>query len=80
MPPDGYETVTLPTELVEDIDSIVGYDSRARAIRALLDSADMPHEHEWPTQGCGVDTDALVSDLVSQLPPKVAREVADELR
>jgi len=48
MPPDGYETVTLPNDLVEQIDNIVGYNSRATAIQALLDSADMPHEQEWP--------------------------------
>jgi len=63
MPPEGYETVTLPNELVADIDGIVGYDSRAKAIRALLSAADMPHEHEWPGDGMGETLDTVESSL-----------------
>jgi len=60
MPPDGYETVTLPADLVKEIDNTELGDSRTAVVRSLLS-----HYREGETSDSeqtsdfGVDTDAL---------------------
>jgi len=79
MPPDGYTTVTLPTELVDRIDGIVGYESRTAAIRALLDTCDVSEKDNWPSDGVG-DLDELKSSMrtVEERTGRIERQL-DEL-
>jgi len=60
MPPDGYETVTLPADLVQEIDNTELGDSRTSVVRSLI-----AYYREGETSDSGqpaepsVDTDAL---------------------
>lgn len=73
MPPDGYDTVTLPGELVAQIDDhakSIGADSRADAIRSLFDGYDSR------VSARVVDVDR---DVLRDIATETARASADEL-
>jgi len=90
MPPDGYETVTLPADLVQEIDDTPLGDSRTEVVRSLI-----AYYREGETSDSGqpaemaVGTDELataVADKIEQsdredfddwFSPDVARTIAE---
>lgn len=78
MPPDGHTTVTLPDELVDELDSMaqaLGASSRADAIEMLLSDYD-PRVSAYVTEIDG----GVVDDLTSQIAAKTAEELQGRLR
>ena len=83
MPRDGYESVTLPTDLLDDLDAEArDGESRADAIRRLLGEDGGEREFAVASDGSGVaDLERRldrVEDLLDHLPGRVADELADE--
>ena len=79
MPPNGYETVTLPTDLLADLDEYAdatGADSRATAIRALLDNH-TPFEDDTDPEGVRVE--AVDEGALDDVASRTARRVVEEL-
>ena len=73
MPPEGYDTVTLPTDVVEQIDERVeagAYESRAEALRAALDSGDLR---------MSARVEAINDGVIDDLAARVAAHTADEV-
>ena len=70
MPPKGYESVTLPTELVESIDEATSMD-RAATLRLLLS--------EYHADDSG-PVDARIVDMDAAERRQFAEEVAGVLR
>ena len=73
MPPNGYETVTLPTDLLADLDEYAdatGANSRATAIRALLDGDADPE---------AVRVEAVAEGALDDVANRTARRVVEEL-
>lgn len=78
MPPNGYDTVTLPTELVEQIDervSQLGYESRAEAIRTLLN----PSEARMSAHVEVID-DPVIEDIAGRVATRTADELEGRMR
>mgnify|MGYP006301456181 CR=1 FL=1 len=75
MPPNGYDTVTLPTDLIEKLDDYAGDSSRADAIRSLLSESDDGTD----ARITDIDDD-VIDDLVSRFATETASEVEDRLR
>jgi Arc/MetJ-type ribon-helix-helix transcriptional regulator len=78
MPPNGYETVTLPTEVVEMIDQRVGRgycDSRADVIRTILE----PSEKRVSAVVEVIDDDVL-EELAARTAVRTADEVEERMR
>lgn len=73
MPPEGYETVTLPTELVAQIDShanAIGAESRSQAIQSLFDGVDTRASSHVVSVDSGVLNDisnTLADDIATEL-------------
>jgi len=92
MPPDGYETVTLPADLVQQIDKTDLGDSRTSVVRSLI-----AHYREGETSDSetpaepSVDTDELATAVADKLEqsdyedfddwfsPDVARTIAEHV-
>lgn len=96
MPPDGYDTVTLPEDVVADLDAHadqMNARSRAEAIRALLSDgdaasvvADLQQEVDSLAFDGAMSDDradeiiARLNELESHLPEKVAEEMEGRMR
>jgi len=77
MPPEGYETVTLPERLVAELDhhsKSIGASSRAEAIRSLLDGYDSRVSARVTDIESGV-----YEDMATVLGPKIAEQVVAEI-
>lgn len=78
MPPDGYETVTLPKALVERIDEHaeqIGVDSRTAALRNLIAEAETSDNTE------SVELDrGTITDIANETSNQVVRELESTLR
>lgn len=72
MPPDGYETVTLPERIVERLDALDGR-SRAAAVRMLLDE----YESDDGDSALGDD---VIEDIATRTATKTADEVEGRMR
>ncbi|MFP4117235.1 MAG: hypothetical protein ACLFSD_00080 [Salinivenus sp.] len=78
MPPDGYEAVTLPVELVAQIDdhaNAIGADSRADAIRSLFGG----YDSRVSARVVAIDT-SVVDDIAAAAGAKAADELEGRLR
>lgn len=69
MPPEGYQTVTLPAELVQALDA-VGDGGPTNGVRELLDDYDADKE----------TVDAWIVGMNASERRKIAEEVAELLR
>jgi hypothetical protein len=78
MPPDGYETVTLPTPMIEELDALALSDSRAGTIGKLID------EHTGDGDNTPFETPARVvkmdADVIEDIANRVASDTADEVQ
>ena len=75
MPPDGYDTITLPEETVEAIDEhaeAIGASSRAEAIEGLIESHDAR-----VTAFVDELSDGAVEDIAARTSHRVAEELTD---
>ena len=73
MPPKGYQTVTLPNDVVEMLDERVDpgpYESRADALRSLLDPSDMR---------MSAQVEVIKDDVLEELAGRVAAKTAEEV-
>lgn len=73
MPPEGYTTVTLPDELVAQLDdhaNAIGALSRADAVRSLFDG------YETSVSARVVE---IENDVIEDIAGRVAASTADEL-
>ena len=84
MPRDGYDTVTLPTDLLDRLDDRAGDDeSRADVVERLLDATN-DGEREFAVSSEVSDGDDLerrlerIEDVLNGLPGRVADELANE--
>jgi len=78
MPPKGYETVTLPNDVVELIDERVDpgpYESRADALRSLLE----PNEVRASAR-VEVIEDKVLEDIAGRVAARTADEVEGRMR
>ena len=83
MPRDGYESVTLPSDLLDDLDAEKRDDeSRADVLRRLLGESDGSREFAVASDASGVEDLERrldrVEDLLDHLPGRVADELAAE--
>jgi len=88
MPPEGYESLTVPEELADELDEygetpakairyLIGLEAGDETAAGVASIADAVAARVEPG---GVDTDALVADLKADLAPAVADEVEARLR
>lgn len=78
MPPDGHTSVTLPNELVAQLDEhaqAIGARSRADALASLFDG----YDSRVSARVEEIDA-AVIDDLAATLGPKVAEELEGRLR
>jgi predicted CopG family antitoxin len=83
MPRDGYESVTLPADLLDDLDDAKrDGESRPDVIRRLLGERDRERQFAVAADAAGVeDLDRRldrVEDLLDHLPGRVAEELDAE--
>lgn len=83
MPPDGYDTVTLPDDLLDRLDDErLDDESRAECIGRLLDESGGSREFAVASDEPGLDDLderlARIEDVLDHLPGRVADELAAE--
>jgi len=83
MPPDGYDTVTLPTPMIDELDALGLADSRAGTIGKLIDEhtgvTDTDSPDETPARVVKMDTD-VIEDIANAVARDTAEEVEGRLR
>lgn len=78
MPPEGYETITLPSNVVERLDNLadeINNPSRASVIVACMNA----YESEESSDTVALDGGS-VDDIANQTAQKVVRELESTLR
>jgi len=78
MPPEGYETVTLPENLVERIDNMadeMNNPSRASVILTCLNAYEQDENTEYAQLDAGT-----ISDIANQTSNQVVRDLESVLR
>jgi len=78
MPPEGYDTVTLPKGLVQRIDEhaeSIGVDSRTAALRNLLATSTTPESDSE-----GQLSQSAIDDIATQTSNQVVRDLESVLR
>jgi len=95
MPPEGYETVTLPADLVQELDGLPLGDSRTGIVRSLVayyrEGESKSDDEDGLTATVEVDADDVADTVVAQLEqsdyedfddwfsPDVARTIAEHV-